>query len=41
MGNSPEIVDDRVSSIFQTFSMGNLASAKVKRDDIEEKADAE
>ena len=41
MDNSPAIVDDRVSRTFQTLTLGNLACATVKRDDIAEKADAE
>ena len=41
MDYSPEIVDDRVASTFQAFSLGNLVCAKAKSDDIAEKADAE
>ena len=41
MDNSSEILDDRVSSTFQTSSLGNRACATVARNDIAEKAGAE
>ena len=41
MDNSYEIIDERVSSTFQTFSLGDLACATVKHDDIAKKADAQ
>ena len=41
MDNSPEIVDSRVPSTFQTSSLGSHTCATVKHNDIVEKADAE